>query len=105
VSVRQFDVFANSDPRSRNSRPYFIVLQSDQLDQFDTRIVAPLVAPSKILNFERLMPEFEISGKIFVLLPQQLGAYPVRAMKRVVANLEAERYRLIGALDLLFTGI
>jgi hypothetical protein len=36
---------------------------------------------------------------------QELGAFPVQAVKGVVANLESERYRLVGALDLLFTGI
>jgi len=105
VSLRQFDVFANPHPQSRSSRPYFVVLQSDLLAALETRIVAPLVGPSKIKHFERLMPEFVVSGKSFVLLPQQLGAFPVRAVKRVVANLGSERYRLIGALDLLFTGI
>jgi hypothetical protein len=40
-----------------------------------------------------------------MIVTQELGAFPAQAVKRVVANLENEHYRLLGALDLLFTGI
>jgi hypothetical protein len=82
-----------------------IVLQSDHLDALDTRIVAPLVAPTKIEHFERLMPEVNVVGKHYVVVVQEMGAFPVRMMEAPVANLDADRYRLVGALDLLFTGI
>ncbi|HEY3778534.1 MAG TPA: CcdB family protein [Rhizomicrobium sp.] len=105
VSVAQFDVFPNPSERTRKSRPFFVVLQSDQLRQLDTRIVAPLVAPAKIRHFEHLMPEVSVRSRAYVILVQELGAFPVRLAPRVVANLESERDRIISALDLLFTGI
>ncbi|HWE05950.1 MAG TPA: CcdB family protein [Rhizomicrobium sp.] len=105
MNLRQFDVFPNPSSRTRRSRPYFVVLQSDQLHQLDTRIVAPLVAPAKILHFEPLMPEVRVRDRPYVILAQELGAFPVQLAARAVANLESERYRIVSALDLLFTGI
>jgi len=82
------------------------VLQSDHLSQLNTRIVAPLVSPAKIEHFESFMPQVSIRGRHYVVLTQELGAFPVQqAPRSVVASLESERYRIISALDLLFTGV
>jgi hypothetical protein len=62
MTANQFDVFANPDPGSAKSHPYFIVLQSDQLAQLNTRVVAPLVLPRSIQFFERIMPLVEVEG-------------------------------------------
>ena len=105
VTLRQFDVFANKSPRSRDTHPYFIILQSDLLEQFTTRIVAPLIAPTRIAMLERLMPEVSVGGERFVVAMPDLGPMPVHAIGAAVENLESERERLIGALDLVFTGI
>lgn len=105
VGLRQFDVFRNPSTRTRAARPFFIVLQSDQISLFDTRIVAPLVAPMKIAWFERLMPEVTIAKKRYVIFTPELGPMPIHALQPPVANLESERYRIISALDLVFTGI
>jgi len=81
------------------------VLQSDQLRSLGTTIVAPLVELSKIEDFKRLNPEVAVGGHKLMILTQELGAFPVQAVKRIVANLDNQRYHIIGALDLLFTGI
>jgi len=105
TGLRQFDVFPNPSPRTRTSRPFFIVLQSDQVDLFNTRIVAPLVAPMKVEWFERLMPEVTVAKKRYVIFIPELGPMPAQALQLPIANLESERYRIISALDLVFTGI
>ena len=105
VNLRQFDVFPNPSTRTRQARPYFVVLQSDQLSQLNTRIVAPLAAPAKIEHLESLMPKVSVRGRPYVILTQEVGAFPLRQAPKSVENLEAERYRIVSALDLLFTGI
>ena len=105
VNLRQFDVFPNPSAKWRKSRPYLIVLQSDLLSQLTSTIVAPLAETSMLESFERLTPTITVRGRKLVVVMQELGAFPVQAVKGVVANLENERYRLVGALDLLFTGI
>jgi len=105
VKLRQFDVFPNPSPRTRSTHPYFIILQSDRLERFSTRIVAPLVVATKIEFLEKLTPEVTVKGKKYLIAMADLGPIPVQALQPAVANLEAERYRIVAALDLVFTGI
>ncbi len=51
------------------------------------------------------LPEVTVEGRQFVVMPQELGPFAVKAMPAAIANLEAERYRLIAALDLVFNGV
>jgi len=105
MSAKQFDVFANPDPGSAKSHPYFIVLQTDQLADLNTRVVAPLIPPRSIQFFERIMPEVKIEGSTFVIDPTNLGVVRVGMLSKFVTNLESERYRILAALDLVFVGV
>jgi toxin CcdB len=105
MNARQFDVFSNPYPDSVSSHPYFIVLQTDALEHLNTRLVAPLVAPKLLPLFERLMPEVGVEGSRYVIDFTNIGAIPTRMLQKPVANLEAERDRFIGAIDLVFTGV
>lgn len=51
------------------------------------------------------MPLVTVRGRDYVVLVQEPGAFPVRQAPKRVANLESQRYRIVSALDLLFTGI
>jgi toxin CcdB len=101
----QFDVFANPDPQTAESHPYFIVLQSRQLAHLNTRIVAPLIAPNIIPGFERLTPIVSINGTRYMIDVTNIGVVPTKLISNPLANLEAERYRIVAAIDLVFTGI
>ena len=103
--LRQFDVFPNRNPRTRDTHPFFIVLQSDVLESLNTRIVAPLFPANSPSRGERLMPVVTVSGARYMIDTSNMGAIPVKAAAQPVANLESERYRLIAAIDLVFTGI
>lgn len=103
--VIQFDVFENPDQESAEAHPYFVILQADRLKELNTRVVAPLVSPKTIPGFERLMPLVSIKNKTFVLDITNLGVVPLKLIPKPIANLEAERYRIVGAIDLIFTGI
>jgi toxin CcdB len=103
--VIQFDVFENPDPESAEAHPYFLILQADRLKELNTRIVAPLVAPKTLPGFERLMPVVSVKNKNFVVDITNVGVFPLKLIPKPIVNLEAERYRIVGALDLIFTGI
>jgi hypothetical protein len=47
----------------------------------------------------------EVSGRTYVVLVEQLAAVTRQTLGRVVAAAEKDRYAIIRALDLLFTGI
>ncbi|MGN6149968.1 MAG: CcdB family protein [Rhizomicrobium sp.] len=103
--VIQFDVFENPDPESAEAHPYFLILQADRLKELNTRIVAPLVAPKTLPGFERLMPVVSVKNKNFVVDITNVGVFPLKLIPKPIVNLESERYRIVGAIDLIFTGI
>ena len=103
--VTQFDVFENPDPESAAAHPYFLILQADRLKELNTRIVAPLVAPKTLPGFERLMPVVSVKNKNLVVDVANVGVFPLKLIPNPIANLETERYRIVGAIDLIFTGI
>ena len=103
--VTQFDVFENPDPESAQAHPYFVVLQADRLKGLNTRIVAPLIAPRTLPGFERLMPVVSVKNRNYVVDITNVGVFPLKLIPKSIANLESERYRIVGAIDLVFTGI
>ena len=105
MNTKQFDVYRNPDLNSAKSHPYLIVLQVNALHELNTRVVAPLVAPKSIPLFDRLMPVVTVEGTAFVIDPTNIAAVHVRTLKEPVINLEAERYRILAAIDLVFVGI
>ena len=44
-------------------------------------------------------------GARYVIDITNIGAIPTSLLRKSVANLEERRYEIIGALDLVFTGI
>jgi toxin CcdB len=82
-----------------------VVLQSDQTSAIATRVVAPLVSPRTIRFLERLLPKVKVNGSDFVIAMPDMGAVPARALPPAIANLEDYRYQIIGAVDLIFSGI
>jgi toxin CcdB len=105
ATIRQFDLVPNPITAIRRERPYLICVQDRHLDHLLTRLLAPLVTDQVIRVASRLNPEFDVQGKRLFLLPYDLIALPLRALGTPLANLESERYRIISALDLVFTGI
>ena len=102
--IRQCDVFPTPFRRDREERPYIVVVQSNQYPT-SSRLCAPLVAERFLKPNGRLNPLFEINGKRYYFHPLELASLPIRALRGPITNLEADRYRIIGALDLVFTGV
>ncbi|HEX8300905.1 CcdB family protein [Sphingomonas sp.] len=80
--------------------------QADSLAHLNTRLVVPLLAIEKVPPAaDRLHPVLELDGKAFVLAIQMTASIPARDIGRPVGSLEAERYTIVGAVDLLLTGV
>ena len=67
--------------------------------------LAPPIAPKKIPFLERSLPEVIVNDARCVIAVPDPGAMPTAELKSPVANLESERYHIIGALDPVFAGI
>lgn len=103
--IRQFDVCRSSRDKARF--PYLLVVQHDLLDRLPSRIVVPLT-PQRTFGerpVRRLNPVLEIAGTPMVMLTQMLGAVASSSLQRPVANLEMRRTEILGALDIVFTGL
>lgn len=103
----QFTLYANSNPRSKKTYPYFVDVQNDLLDDLNTRVVIPLVAANQLPGsaIDKLCPIVSWDGEQFVLLTHQMTSVPVSALKAPVASLEHIRDTIVAAIDFLVTGI
>ena len=105
--MKQFALYRNENKNSKKAYPYFVDVQNDLLEELNSRIVIPL-SPQKILgniNAKKLCPIIEIDDDSFILLTHQMTSVPRTNLKKKVTTLEQYRYDILGAVDLLLTGI
>jgi len=102
---RQLDIVENLNVGSRGSYPFLIVLQSDQVSSFSSIIAAPLAVSSGPFARSRIHPAVEVAGTRYVVLSERLAAVQTATLGRVIGSAENNRYEIIAALDMLFTGI
>lgn len=104
--MRQFDVFSNPHPRSARLRPYLVVLQHDRIDDIRSVIVAPCAAAEGRPASPRISPAVTIRDRPYLVLVSELAPMQRAALTgRPVANLDADSYEILLALDFLFTGV
>jgi toxin CcdB len=103
--MKQFDVFANPFPRSRDRQPFLVALQSDLLARsLDTVVVAPLEGSEFGTYADRLNPRVQIDDMTFTLIAQEIVTVRKSVLGSTRGSLAHERDHIIAALDLLFTG-
>ena len=96
----QFDVF-------RDARGELLLdCQSETLGHLSTRIVAPLIpidrAPERRA---RLNPVFDIEGQAYAMVTQFATALRVSELRTRVVSLNDRRLEIVGAFDMLLTGV
>ena len=94
--MAQFDVFRLSDGS------LVVDCQSDLVDGYKTRLVAPLIeAESGMVTMPRLHPRFTVAGNDVVMVTQFATAIRTDDLRVRIDSLAQERLRIIGALDVL----
>jgi len=103
----QFAVYKNRNDATRGRFPLLLDVQSDLLEPLNTRVVVPLspAATAKPRAMEALTPKLPVAGKEYLMLTPQLASISMRELGTLVDNVAGERAKIIGALDLLITGI
>jgi toxin CcdB len=104
MTVRYFDVVANPIPQHRKDRPFYVCVQHTMLDHLRTRLMAPLLS-TNMKQQSRLHPLLSVAGQTVLLDPTDLITMNLRYLGEPVANLESESFRIIGAIDLVLTGV
>ena len=80
--------------------------QSDSLSHLNTRLVVPLLPAGAVPPAtDRRHPVLEFGGNTFVLAVQMTASIPARDLTRPVGSLDEDRYTIVGAVDLLLTGV
>ena len=91
----------------RGGFPYVVVLQSDQLDFYSSRLVMPLARlphrPEK--SPRRLLQSLEINGEVLYLAAHMCAALPAHILKNPSTHLQVERQLFVDALDAVVSGI
>jgi len=104
--MAQFDVYANSNVKTKETVPYILDVQSDLLDTLATRVVIPLIETSKAnLPITRLNPIFEIEGTNVLMSTPELAGVPNSTLGAFVTSLKEYRIDIVNAMDVLFTGV
>ena len=105
--MEQFTLYKNENKNSKKAYPYFVDVQCDLLSDLNSRIVIPLSAQKTLsnLNAKKLCPIIKIDEDAYVLLTHQMTSIPCSALNKEVTTLEHYRYDILGAIDILLTGI
>jgi toxin CcdB len=100
--LAQFDVYPSPDTPGE----YWLDCQSDLIEDFDSRLVVPLVTFGEQRRpTPRLHPVFEIDGMLRVMATHQASAVSKRLLDRRLMSLAEHRDQVIAAFDVLLTGV
>ena len=104
--MAQFDVHRSLLDPPDEDVPYLLDVQSDYLEVFNVRVVVPLFLLARFPRpLHRLNPRFQVANAPLVMATQFIAGTSIRNLGEVVARLEAERDAIIGAIDMLITGV
>ncbi len=105
--MAQFDVYENTNAETCELIPYLLDVQSNYLSEFASRVVVPLYVPAATTGrmTERLIPIIRLGGSDYQAMTPEIAGVPVNSLGNRIANVASARDDIIGAVDLLITGI
>jgi toxin CcdB len=105
--MAQFTVYRNKNPSTQSAVPYLLDIQSDLLENLETRVVVPLYPTGALRSkaMQRLTPVLEIEGEPFLMVTPQLAGISRSDLGAPIARIEQQRFTIIAAVDFLVTGI
>ena len=106
--MRQFGVHRNRNAGTRSRYPLLLVVQSDLIAETGTRVVVPMLPVAEGQRspaISGLAPVVEVEGRPHVLVVPLLAAVELGDLGTLAADLSDERATIMGALDLLISGI
>lgn len=104
--MSQFAVHRNRNARSRATFPLLLDVQSDLLEDLQTRVVIPLSQVPALAKHpvSQLTPIVEFEGERYIMVTPQLAGIARADLGPVAGSLASERRAILAALDLLVTG-
>ena len=104
--MTRFDVYQNRNPRSSATFPLLVDVQSELLEDLETRVVIPLTRAASFSDFPLrfVMPTVQLDGKAYVLMTPQLAGLSRATLGVARGTLEAHAREVSIATDMLFRG-
>ncbi|HEY4645616.1 MAG TPA: CcdB family protein [Steroidobacteraceae bacterium] len=104
--MRQFTVYRNKNPRTKGALPFLVDVQTDLLEDMQTRAVIPLGKGAALARkpIEHLMPAISFEGEDYLLLTPQLAGISRSDLGAVAGSVAEQRQMILSAIDFLLTG-
>ena len=102
----QFAVYRNRDRRTRRAYPLLVDVQTDLLQELDTRVVVPLTSAPSLVEFPlmNLMPTITFEGKPYVLVTPQLAGIAHARLGAHAGSVAAQGHAITSALEFMLRG-
>jgi toxin CcdB len=102
----QFAVYLNKNLRGRSLFPMLVDVQSELLQDLETRVVVPLVKRAAFTDFPLglLMPTVELEGESYVLMTPQIAGVSLEDLGPHSGSVAVHSRPISTALDILFRG-
>jgi len=102
----QFAVYRNRNPRTKSALPLLVDIQTDLLENLQTRVVIPLARAAALTRrpMSNLTPTVRFEDVEYVILTPQLAGIAAKELGAAVGDLTNERQRIVAAVDFLLLG-
>src|SRR5579863_3624990 len=104
--MAQFAVYKNRNPRTRATFPFLVDVQTELLDELQTRVVIPLTKAASLTRkpLRHLTPAVTFDGAAYVLMTPQLAGVARSELGDPVGSVSRQRHDILAALDFLLAG-
>ena len=104
--MAQFTVYRNKNPGSRATFPFLLDVQSDLLEDLQTRVVIPLSKAAALTKrpVSNLTPLLSFEGEAYVLVTPELAGIARKELGAVAGSLADRRAVIFAAIDFLLSG-
>jgi len=104
--MTQFTVYRNKNPRTKTAFPLLVDVQSDLLEDLQTRAVIPLTKAAVLTRkpLTHVMPALPFDGEDYVLMTPQLAGIARSDLGALAGSLADQRQVILAAMDFLLTG-
>ena len=104
--MAQFTVHRNKSARTKATFPFLVDVQSDLLEDLQTRVVIPLSKAAALTQrpVSQLMPILPFDGDAYVLMTPELAGVARADLGSAIGTLVERRDTILAAMDFLLTG-
>jgi toxin CcdB len=102
----QFTVYRNKNARTKTTFPLLVDIQSNLLEDLQTRVVIPLTKALALTKkpVTQLTPILKFDGESYALMTPELAGIARSDLGPPAGSLAEDRDTILGAMDFLLTG-